>query len=103
MSTPAVRIKSLLISSLLLGLCSPVEVSAQCLLANPSFELGASAPNGALETKVASTDIDNSTSGNIDINEISKLAKKLDIKGVEHLDELDKEENYDNDYNNQKN
>ncbi len=42
--------------------------------------------------------------GLIDINEISKLAKKLDVKGVEHLDELDKEENYENDYkNSQKN
>ena len=36
--------------------------------------------------------------GDINIKEISKLAKKLDVKGVDHLDELDKEENYKNDY-----
>jgi hypothetical protein len=27
--------------------------------------------------------------GNIDLNKISQLAKKLDVKGVEHLDRLD--------------
>ncbi len=31
--------------------------------------------------------------GNIDINKISHLAKKLDVKGVDHLDKLDEENN----------
>jgi mRNA-degrading endonuclease RelE of RelBE toxin-antitoxin system len=34
--------------------------------------------------------------GDIDLNKISQLAKKLDVKGVEHLDKLDEDED-DND------
>ncbi len=30
--------------------------------------------------------------GNIDLNKISQLARKLDVKGVEHLDKLDEED-----------
>ena len=39
--------------------------------------------------------------GNIDLDKIAQLAKKLDVKGVEHLDKLDEEdyENNDNDDN----